>query len=87
MLRGDTSLIGPQPLVVPEALVYGERQQIRHTVPPGLLCLREISGRSALSFAEGMELDLLYVANRSLITDLRVLMITIPVMLAEKGAY
>ncbi len=87
VLRGDTSMIGPRPLVVPEALVCDERQQMRHTVPPGLLCLREISGRSALSFTEWMELDLLYVANRSLLTDLRVLLIAVPVVLAGKGAY
>jgi lipopolysaccharide/colanic/teichoic acid biosynthesis glycosyltransferase len=73
VIRGEMSLIGPRPLVVDEADTLGDRYSKRHFIKPGLLCLREICGRSALTFQEWMELDLLYIQNRSLITDLRIL--------------
>lgn len=86
VLMGNTTLIGPRPLVVPEADMCDDRQYLRHLVKPGLFCLREISGRSELSFSEWMELDLLYVINRSFATDMLILLYGIPVILRAQGA-
>jgi len=87
VLRGDLTLIGPRPLYTPEAARLTPRHAQRHQVKPGILCLREVCGRSALEFEHWMELDLVYIASRSLKTDITILMRAIPKILRSEGAY
>lgn len=87
VLRGDMSVVGPRPLYTPEAEKLAPSYARRHTVQPGLLCLREVCGRSELSFEEWMELDLIYIESRSLRTDLTILLRAIPAVLSSRGAY
>ena len=87
VVRGDMSLIGPRPMIVSEAMMCDSRQWQRHRVRPGLLCLREICGRSGLSFSEWVEMDLLYVACQSFHTDIRILFSSIPEILHSDHAY
>lgn len=87
VLRGDLTLIGPRPLYTPEAAKLTPRHAQRHQVKPGILCLREVCGRSALEFEHWMELDLVYIASRSLKTDITILMRAIPKILRSEGAY
>jgi lipopolysaccharide/colanic/teichoic acid biosynthesis glycosyltransferase len=56
-------------------------------VRAGLVCLREVHGRSNLSFERWIELDLIYIAYRSLRTDLRILWHLVPAVLRAEGAY
>ncbi|MBC8104085.1 MAG: sugar transferase, partial [Cytophagales bacterium] len=63
------------------------RQGQRLTVQPGLVCLREVCGRSNLAFEEWIELDLLYIENRSLRTDLSILGRLVPAVMKGDGAY
>jgi len=87
ILRGDMSIIGPRPHLPREVALYGERQKRRLSVEPGLVCLREVYGRSNLTFDQWIELDLLYIENRSFLTDLSILMRLIPAVLRGEGAY
>jgi lipopolysaccharide/colanic/teichoic acid biosynthesis glycosyltransferase len=87
VVRGHMSLIGPRPLLGNEADCLGPRYTHRHEIKPGLMCLREVCGRSALSFNEWMELDLLYIKGRSLKTDLLILMKAVQVILTADNAY
>lgn len=87
VLRGEMSLVGPRPHLPKEVALYSERQQERLTVQPGLLCFREVFGRSKMTFEEWIELDLLYIRHRSLRTDLRIMLRTIPAVLKGEGAY
>lgn len=87
VLRGEMSLIGPRPHLPREVALYTERQQSRLDVQPGLLCFREVTGRSNMTFEQWMELDLLYCQYRSVKTDLLILMRTIPAVLKGEGAY
>jgi lipopolysaccharide/colanic/teichoic acid biosynthesis glycosyltransferase len=87
VLRGDMSLIGPRPHLPKEVALYTEEQAARLSVPPGLICLREITGRSNLTFDRWIETDLLYVRTRSLSTDLKILWHAIPAVLKGDGAY
>ena len=87
VLRGDMSLIGPRPHLPREVALYTERQHDRLKVQPGLLCLREVLGRSNMTFEQWVELDLLYIQYRSFQTDMRILLRTIPAILKAEGAY
>jgi lipopolysaccharide/colanic/teichoic acid biosynthesis glycosyltransferase len=87
VLLGDMSIIGPRPLPLKEGYAMNECQRVRYLVKPGLLCYREIGGRSNLSFDEWMRLDAEYVKNRSLLVDLKILMMVVPAVLKAEGAY
>jgi lipopolysaccharide/colanic/teichoic acid biosynthesis glycosyltransferase len=81
------SMVGPRPHLPREVAHYTEEQQERLAVRPGLICLREVCGRSRLSFAEWMALDLVYVQHRNLLLDAWVLLRLIPAVLRADGAY
>jgi lipopolysaccharide/colanic/teichoic acid biosynthesis glycosyltransferase len=87
VLRGEMSLIGPRPHLPREVDLYVGRQQQRLSVQPGLVCLREVHGRSNLTFDQWVELDLLYIENRSICTDLSILARLVPAVLKGDGAY
>ena len=87
VLQGNMSLIGPRPLPVSEAQGCTESQWRRHSIKPGLLCYREVSGRSALSFEKWMETDLAYVERHSMSIDVSILLRAIPAVLRGDGAY
>ncbi len=87
VLRGDMSLVGPRPLWVPEALAATGAATFRTKVKPGLTCLWQISGRSELSYEEWVLLDLYYIAHRSMLLDLLILVQTVPAVLSTHGAY
>jgi lipopolysaccharide/colanic/teichoic acid biosynthesis glycosyltransferase len=86
VLRGEMSLVGPRPHLPKEVECYTERQLPRLTVQPGLLCFREVFGRSNMGFEQWVELDLLYIEHRSFRTDMQILMRTIPAVLSAEGA-
>lgn len=87
VLKGDMSLIGPRPDLPFQALEYDNRARSRLAVRPGITGLAQISGRNAISFSERRELDLEYVKNCSLRLDLRILIMTLPAVVAGKGVY
>lgn len=87
VFRGDMSLVGPRPHLPAEVEQYNAYQKKRLTVQPGLVCLREVSGRSDLSFEHWIELDLVYITSRSLRTDLRILLRLLPAVFSGRGAY
>jgi lipopolysaccharide/colanic/teichoic acid biosynthesis glycosyltransferase len=56
-------------------------------VAAGVTCIWQVSGRSAISFEQQVELDLNYIRKRSLLLDLQILVITVPAVLSGRGAY
>lgn len=61
-------------------------QRKRFSVKPGLTCIWQISGRSNLPFEKWLELDLKYIDEWSLWLDLKILLLTLPVVLRGSGA-
>lgn len=87
VLRGDMALVGNRPLPLYEAeMLSDEWQQIRFRAPAGLTGLWQISGRSDLSAEERMILDNYYALTRSFWSDIKILLVTIPALLARRGA-
>jgi len=87
VLRGDMSIVGPRPNLPSEVSQYLPWQKRRLDVTPGITCFWQIAGRSHIGFQEWMRLDLEYVRNRSYITDLKIMLKTVPAVIARKGAY
>lgn len=87
VLRGDMSLVGPRPPLPSEVEQYDGASRRRLIVKPGMTGLWQVSGRSDLSWEQGVRLDLFYVENWSLGGDLEILFQTVGVLLRPKGAY
>jgi lipopolysaccharide/colanic/teichoic acid biosynthesis glycosyltransferase/cellulose synthase/poly-beta-1,6-N-acetylglucosamine synthase-like glycosyltransferase len=87
VLRGDMALIGPRPPVPAEVAKYRSIQLRRLRVKPGLSCLWQIAGRAEIDFAGQVKLDLEYIHSAHLLTDLIILVKTVPAVLAGRGAY
>ncbi len=77
VLKGDMALIGPRPLLVKYLPLYSEEQARRHEVRPGITGWAQCHGRNAISWTEKFRLDVWYVDNCSLWTDVKVIFITI----------
>jgi len=77
IFTGDMSLIGPRPLLVSYLPYYTEREQLRHTVRPGLTGLAQISGRNFLEWDKRLEKDAEYVENLSFRLDIKIFFLTI----------
>lgn len=87
IVRGDMSLVGPRPALPAEVAEYDDVTRRRLMVRPGLTGLWQVHGRSDLSWEESKRLDVRYVENWSLGFDLSIVMRTIAVVLAGRGAY
>jgi lipopolysaccharide/colanic/teichoic acid biosynthesis glycosyltransferase len=87
VLRGDMALVGPRPPVPAEVEQYGADATRRLLVKPGITGLWQVKGRSDLSWADSVRLDLYYVENWSLALDLTILAKTIRAVAKRHGAY
>lgn len=77
VLKGDMSLIGPRPLLPSYLPYYTTREQLRHTVRPGITGWAQVNGRNNLNWDDRLECDVYYVENLSILMDLKVLYKTI----------
>jgi exopolysaccharide biosynthesis polyprenyl glycosylphosphotransferase len=87
VLKGDMSLVGPRPPLPREVAEYNEYQKQRLLVKPGITCYWQVNGRSNLSFDEWVELDIKYIREQSLWTDIKLLFKTVGAVLKKDGAY
>ena len=83
---GDMTIVGPRPPLESEVRQYTEYQMQRLQVKQGLTCYWQCSGRNNINFDEWVELDLKYIRERSLWTDIKILFRTIPAVLSGDGA-
>jgi lipopolysaccharide/colanic/teichoic acid biosynthesis glycosyltransferase len=79
------SLVGPRPLVSDEDGLINGRDRSRLRLTPGMTGHWQIAGSSRVPLAEMVKLDYLYVAGWTLWTDIRLLLRTIPYVLARRG--
>jgi lipopolysaccharide/colanic/teichoic acid biosynthesis glycosyltransferase len=87
VVLGDMSLVGPRPLPADESQLFEDPYTLRFQVYPGITGTWQVSGRSKLSFAQLCQLEMGYVLDWSLATDLGILLQTLPAVLASRGAY
>jgi exopolysaccharide biosynthesis polyprenyl glycosylphosphotransferase len=88
VLLGQMGLVGPRMITAEEGDKYGPYRMNLLTVKPGITGLWQVSGRSDLSYAERVNLDMYYVRNYSVWLDLQILFVqTLPAVLKGRGAY
>jgi undecaprenyl phosphate N,N'-diacetylbacillosamine 1-phosphate transferase len=85
VLKGDMSLIGPRPLLPQYLPLYSPEQARRHEVRPGITGWAQCHGRNAISWAQKFEYDVWYVDHVSLLTDLKVIWLTVLSVLKRDG--
>jgi exopolysaccharide production protein ExoY len=83
VLRGDMSLVGPRPCVPYEYENYAPRHRQRFNAVPGLTGLWQVSGKNRTTFEEMIDLDLEYAATKSPWLDAKILLKTIPAIIAQ----
>jgi exopolysaccharide production protein ExoY len=84
--RGDMSIVGPRPIMADQIALYGENFQDYCMLRPGITGLWQIAGRNNCTFAERVNLDMEYARTWSVLNDLRIIILTVPAVLARKGA-
>ena len=87
VFKGEMSLVGPRPLLPTDVERYEKDTHRRMLVRPGMTGLWQVSGRSDLSWAEAVRLDLYYVDNWSMVIDLVIIMRTVKAVIISHGAY
>jgi exopolysaccharide biosynthesis polyprenyl glycosylphosphotransferase len=87
VIRNEMSMVGPRPALPQEVEQWGEALHGRLRVKPGITGMWQVNGRSSSSFEDYERLDLYYVDNWSLATDLAIVAKTIPAVLFSRGAY
>ena len=87
VIRGEMSVVGPRPPLRREVENYDGRVKRRLLVRPGVTGLWQVSGRSDLSWDESVRLDLSYVENWSMVTDVLIIGKTVKAVVASDGAY
>ncbi len=86
VLRGEMSLVGPRPLPPDESEMFKAPYTLRFQVFPGITGLWQVSGRSKLNFSQLSKLEMDYVLEWNVLTDLGILFRTIPAVLMSRGA-
>ncbi|HEY9686239.1 MAG TPA: sugar transferase [Coleofasciculaceae cyanobacterium] len=87
VIRGEMSLVGPRPLPPDESKLFEEPYTLRFQVYPGITGLWQVSGRSSLKFEQLCKLEMNYVVKWSVLSDISILLRTLPAVLASRGAY
>ena len=86
ILKGDMSFVGPRPPLPREVEAYDEYEMHRLDIKSGLTCYWQCSGRSNLSFDEWVSLDIKYINEQSLKTDIKILFKTFGAVFKGDGA-
>ena len=86
VVKGDMSIVGPRPLPVYEEEQCTPYQNQRLLMKPGLTCYWHVNGRNDIGFEEWIEMDLRYIREANLLTDLKLICRTFGAVLSGEGA-
>ncbi len=86
IIKGEMSIVGPRPLPAYETENCNEYQKQRLLMKPGLTCYWQVMGRNDIAFDEWIELDLKYIKNASVWTDIGLIIMTFGAVFTGKGA-
>ena len=87
VLQGHMSLVGPRPIVPTEIEAYEPYADLLLSTRPGITGIWQISGRSVMRYPDRAFLDLDYVGNHSISSDISIIARTVPAVLRRRGAH
>ncbi len=87
IIKGDMSIVGPRPILTFQMEECSGYERQRLVVQPGLTCYWQIGGRANIGWKEWIEMDLDYIENMSLWTDIKIIARTVPAVFDREGAY
>lgn len=87
VLRGEMSVVGPRPIVKAEVERYGKHFRAYCSVRPGITGIWQVSGRNDVTYRRRVLMDALYARRKCVALDVRLMLATIPAVLARKGSY
>ena len=87
VITGDMRLVGPRPELFEMLHNYRPDQMTKFTVPPGITGFPQINGRGRLSFQDTVAFDLEYVRRRSVLLDVKVIVLTVWKVITKDGAF
>jgi lipopolysaccharide/colanic/teichoic acid biosynthesis glycosyltransferase len=85
VLRGEMTLVGPRPPLAYEVELYTQRDWLRLSGKPGLTGLWQVYGRSRVTFENMVDMDIAYLQQQSLWNDIKLILLTVPVILLGRG--
>lgn len=86
ILKGDMSFVGPRPPLPREVALYDDYQWQRLSVIPGLTCYWQVQPqRNSISFDDWMKCDMQYIEDRSIKTDIVIILKTVGAVLGMEG--
>lgn len=86
VLRGDMSIIGPRPITRAELYRYGRDRRYYLLVRPGITGLWQVNGRSSTGYEKRVQFDRQYLERWSWVTEVCILLLTIPAVLRTGDA-
>ena len=84
VLVGDMSIVGPRPVLTSHFARYTDAQRGRFAMKPGITGLAQVRGRNSLKWSKRIELDLLYIQDFSIWSDVRIILETAALLLGSK---
>jgi sugar transferase EpsL len=85
VVKGELSLVGPRPLLMEYLPLYSPEQARRHDVKPGITGWAQVNGRNAITWQQKLQLDAWYVDHRSMLLDLKILLMTVAKVFRGEG--
>jgi len=87
VLRGEMAIVGRGPTLPWQVAQYTERERGRLAIRPGITGWAQVNGRTALPWAQRIELDLWYIEHRTWRLDLTILWRSARQVLFGEGLY
>ncbi|HLZ80984.1 MAG TPA: sugar transferase [Ktedonobacteraceae bacterium] len=85
VLRGEMSLVGPRPPLLYEVEEYSSHAHLRLCGKPGITGYWQVYGRSRVTFDEMIEMDINYLHQQSILQDVKLIALTVPVAILGRG--
>lgn len=86
VLKGDMSLVGPRPLISDEYEMHAMRMRFGvYGIRPGVTGLAQVNGRDTVSSEKKLHWDVQYLREFGFLTDLKILLVTVPKVLRREG--
>jgi exopolysaccharide production protein ExoY len=86
VLKGDMSIVGPRPVTDEELERYASSVGAYLSCRPGITGLWQVSGRSTTTYNKRVACDAFYARNWSMTLDAKIIVVTLPSLLATDNA-